>query len=195
MVTQSRRTPADVLRESRTARSLEKRRAVYRTVDSMKREGITITFAAVARAASVSTWLVYAAGIREYIDEARKAQMAEPATDRRLGRQATAASLNTDLQLARQQNKKLRGEINRLRDLLRERLGDVLDDTATVSLRNRIDELLAANETYRSQNSCLTTELAEAQSNLLAAEDDLAGCRESLRRMIRAQSAGLDAIQ
>ena len=51
----------------------------------MKRDGTPITFAAVARSAKVSQWLVYADGVREYIEAARVTQAAEPAQAKRAG--------------------------------------------------------------------------------------------------------------
>ena len=77
----------------------------------MKRDGTPITFAAVARAAKVSQWLVYADGVREYIEAARAAQAAEPATTKRAGRSASEASLRTDLELAKQDNRRLRARL------------------------------------------------------------------------------------
>ena len=41
---------------------------------ALKATGASITFAAVAKAAGVSTWIVYAEGIREHIDAARRRQ-------------------------------------------------------------------------------------------------------------------------
>ena len=61
--------PARRLRESRRRDSDRKREKVFRTVDKMKLDGNRSTFASVARAASVSQWLVYADGVREYIEK------------------------------------------------------------------------------------------------------------------------------
>ena len=74
---------------------------MFRTVDTMRRDGSLITFASVARTAGVSHWLVYADGVREYIENARNAQADQPARDQRVGRIASDASLRTDLDLAR----------------------------------------------------------------------------------------------
>ena len=136
-----KRTPADVLREARRRDSDRKRDQVFRTVDAMKRDGTPITFAAVARAAKVSQWLVYADGVREYIETARSAQAAEPAQAKRAGRSASEASLRTDLELAKQDNRRLRGEVDRLKKALREQLGTQLEAESAESLRRRIDEL------------------------------------------------------
>jgi hypothetical protein len=108
-----KRTPADVLREARRRDSDRKRDQVFRTVDSMKRDRTPITFAAVARAAKVSQWLVYAEGVRDYIAAARAAQGTEPVRSQCAGRTASKASLRTDLELA---NKTTDGSVKRLAD-------------------------------------------------------------------------------
>ena len=187
------RRPADVLREARRNDSNRKRTAVFRAVDAMRRDGTEITFAAVARAAKVSQWLVYADGVRDYISAAREAQVAEPARAERIGRNASEASLRTDLELARQDNKELRAEVARLKTLLRERLGEQLEAESTQSLRHRVDELTAANTRYHSENLQLIQELNAVRAQLETAEDDLAATRSSLRRMIKNQTAELGA--
>lgn len=188
-----KRTPADVLREARRRESDRKRDQVFRTVDAMKRDGTPITFAAVARSAKVSHWLVYAGGVREYIEDARIAHTASPAQVNRVGGSASEASLRTDLELAKQDNRRLRVEVDRLKKALRERLGSQLEAVSAESLRRRIDELTAANERYRSDNSRLVTELNDVRAQLQNTEDDLAATRTSLRRMIRTQSAGIES--
>jgi chromosome segregation ATPase len=188
-VTQAvKRTPADVLRQARRRDSDRKRDQVFRTVDAMKRDGIPITFAAVARTAKVSQWLVYADGVREYISTAHDAQTAEPSRNKRIGRSASEASLRTDLELAKQDNRRLRNEINHLKKAMRERLGTQLEVVSTATLRQRIDELTEANNHYRSENVSLATERDEARARLRIVEDDLAAARASIRRMIREHS-------
>lgn len=97
----AKRTPGQVLREARRKDSDRKRSTVFRTVDTMLRDGIPITFASVARTAGVSNWRVYADGVREYIEKARKEQVDEPARGECVGRIASDISLRTDLELAR----------------------------------------------------------------------------------------------
>lgn len=191
--TPAKRRPADVLRDARRNESVRKRSAVYRAVDTMRRDGNTITFAAVARTARVSQWLVYAEGVREYITAAREAQAAEPARAKRLGTIASEASLRTDLALARQENKNLRDEISRLKTVLRERLGQRLEAESNQSLRVRVDELSAANTRYHSEIIQLTKELDTVRDQLATAEDDLAAARMSLRRMIKSRAAQPDS--
>jgi hypothetical protein len=113
-VTQTvKRTPADVLREARSRDSDRKRNQVFRAVDTMKREGTPITFASVARSAKVSQWLVYADGVREYTERARCAQPSEPAPAKQASRSPSEASVRTDLELAKQNNRRLRAEVDR----------------------------------------------------------------------------------
>jgi hypothetical protein len=183
-----KRTPADVLREARRRDSNRKRDQVFRTVDAMKRDGVLITFAAVARAANVSQWLVYADGVREYISAAREAQATEPRRARHTGSGASEASLRTDLELAKQDNRRLRAEVDRLKTALREQLGTQLEVASTQSLRQRIDELTEARNRYCSENSRLAAELDEVRAQLTVADDDLVAARSSLRRMIRDQT-------
>ena len=192
---QTKRRPADVLREARLNESMRKRAAVFRAVDSMRRDGTNITYAAVARAAGVSQWLVYAEGVRDYIADARDSQMAQPPQAKRLGNKASAASLRADLELARQDNKTLRSEVSRLKSILQERLGERLDAQSHESLRRRIDELTDVNARFHSEIAQLTTELTSTRDQLVIAEEDLAAARTSLRRMIRNQTADIGSVQ
>lgn len=188
-----KRKPADVLREARRRDSDRKRDQVFRAVDAMKRDGTPITFAAVARSAKVSQWLVYADGVREYIATARDAQAAEPTAARCTGHTASEASLRTDLELTKQDNRRLRTEIDRLKTALRERLGAQIEGASAESLRRRIDELTETTNRYRGENAQLTTDLEHVRGQLSVAESDLAATRTSLRRMMKTQSAVLES--
>ncbi|MFL0295001.1 DUF6262 family protein [Mycobacterium sp. SMC-18] len=183
-----KRTPAEVLLESRRAASVRKRDNVFRTVDEMKRSGAEITFASVARHAGVSSWLVYQDGVREYVVAAREHQAAQPAEDRRAGRAASDASLRTDLELAKQDNQRLRAELAQLKVVVRERLGQRLEVESSQTLRNRVDELVEANHRLQQENLRSADQIRELGAKLAAKEDDLAAARTSLRRMIKRQS-------
>ena len=128
------------------------------------------------------------------ISAARQAQAAEPPHAQRAGRSASEASLRTDLELAKQDNRRLRAEVDRLKKALQERLGTQLEAKSAESLRRRIDDLTAANDRYRSDNSRLVAELDDARSRLHLAEDDLGAARTSLRRMIRDHSLVSEAV-
>jgi hypothetical protein len=187
----AKRTPGQVLREARRKDSDRKRSTVFRTVDTMQRDGIPITFASVARTAGVSNWLVYADGVREYIEKARKEQADEPARAERVGHIASDASLRTDLELARQYNRQLRDEVARLKQALRGRLGEQLEVSSSETLRQRVDQLTEACDRYRLENRQLQAELDRVRDQLRITEDDLAAARTGIRRMIREHTADM----
>ena len=185
-----KRTPADVLREARRRDSGRKRDHVFRTVDAMKQNGTPITFAAVARTAKVSQWLVHADGVREYIEAARRTQAAEPAEAKRAGRNASEASLQTDLELAKQDNRRLRGEVDRLKrscgnDLVHDSMRRQLSRSGAESM-NSPPLMIATGAKTR-----LATELDDTRSQLRIAEDDLAATRTSLSLRLNLRLVGL----
>ncbi|WP_053079403.1 DUF6262 family protein [Mycolicibacterium obuense] len=185
MTQAARRTPADVLRQARRRDSDRKRECVIRAVDAMKRDGTPVTFAAVARAAGVSQWLVYADGMREYIEAARTEQAATPRTGQPRQGGVSAASIQTDLALVRQDNSQLRAEVTRLRRALQDRLGAELEGQGAQQLQQRIDELSEDNARLGAENASLKSELLQSCEKVKLLEDDLAAVRTSLKRMMR----------
>lgn len=175
----------ELLRAARRQDSLVKRQRVLTTVERMERDREPVTFAAVARAANVSTWLVYAQGVREHIDAARRRQATQPARDQRAGLSASAASLRTDLELARHEITDLRAERDKLRQNLQKQLGRQLNTLTHRELTDRIDELTRDNQRLTSHNHQLTTNNQQLTQQITDLQDDLAGARTSLRRMIR----------
>ena len=65
---------AAALKAARAKDSELKRRRALAALQDLETTGAAITFTAVAKAAGVSTWLVYAEGVREHIDAARHRQ-------------------------------------------------------------------------------------------------------------------------
>lgn len=184
----SARQPADVLRESRRRDSLAKRQRVRSAIEDMLRAGDPVTFTAVARAARVSAWLVYASGVREHVEAAITRQAAQPARDERSGRAASADSLRTDLELARQQIRQLRAERDKLRANIRLQLGQQLDQLGSAALVERISELTSRNQLLAGQHSQAAAENQQLRQDIAELEDNLAAARTSLRRMIRDQN-------
>jgi regulator of replication initiation timing len=174
-----------LLREARRQDSLTKRQRVLTTVERMERDREAVTFAAVAREANVSTWLVYAQGVREHIEAARQRQVAQPVRDQRAGLSASAASLRTDLALAREEIQRLRAERDKLRGNLQHQLGRQLDALTHRELVDRIDELTRHSQRLADQNRQLTVDNQQLTARASELEDDLAAARTSLRRMIR----------
>ncbi|MFJ2008681.1 DUF6262 family protein [Streptomyces chartreusis] len=175
------RTPAEVLAESRRKTSLLKRQRVLDTIRSMLDGGEQISFAAVARAANVSTWLVYAEGVREHVKAAIQRQEQVPVTATAEGRRAGPASLHADLAMAREEIAELRAERDQLRIAMRQQLGHQLDQISNRNLTERITELTEANRKLEHE----LAQLRPLADHVQELERDLAAARTSLRQMIR----------
>ncbi|MFJ4368847.1 DUF6262 family protein [Streptomyces chartreusis] len=175
------RTPAEILAESRRNTSLLKRQRVLNTIRRMLDDSEPISFAAVARAANVSTWLVYAEGVREHVQAAMQRQEQTPVTAAVQGRSAGATSLHTDLAMAREEIKELRAERDQLRDAMRQQLGHQLDQISNRKLTERITELTEANRKFEHE----VAQLRPLADHVQELERDLAAARTSLRQMIR----------
>ncbi|MGW1506930.1 DUF6262 family protein [Streptomyces mirabilis] len=179
------RTPAEVLKAARQRDSADKRGRVLKAVQDMLRDNRRITFAAVAREADVSSWLVYAPGLRERIDQARTRQAAQGHQDQQSGRKVSTASEQTDLLLARQEIKRLRTENGHLRQQALVHLGQQVDQLGNHDLVDRINELAEENLRLSTAERQATAENTQLRQQITELEDDLAAARTSLRRMIR----------
>ena len=191
MTTMTDRTAA--LKAARAKDSNDKRRRVLQTVKAMESAGQPITAAAVATAAGVSTWLVYADGIREHLDAARARQrqavdVAPPlAAGPRTGQQpVTAAGLRTDLAVARHEIHRLRTDLDKLRGRLRLQLGAEIEQPDRAELIARVAALEAANRQFLAERDASAAQAETAQRRAEQLEDELTAARESLRRVIRA---------
>ena len=179
---------ADALRAARTADSAAKRNRVRQAIDTLETAGTTVTAAAVARTARVSTWLVYTDGLREHLDAARCRQAAPSAAAARTatGRTPpTPASLRTDLALAREEIRRLRAEHGKLRDRLRLQLGAELDGPDTSALIARVADLETLTRSLTAERDARAAEAHQAQRRIRDLEDDLTAARETLRKVIK----------
>ncbi|WP_329373290.1 DUF6262 family protein [Streptomyces sp. NBC_01483] len=181
----SSRTPAEILKAARQRDSADKRGRVLKTVQDMLRDNRRVTFATVAREAGVSSWLVYAPGLRERIDQARARQAAQGHQDQQSGRKVSTTSEQTDLLLARQEIKRLRTENGQLRQQARVHLGQQVEQLGNHDLVDRVNELAEENLRLSTAERQATTQNGELQQRVAELEDDLAAARTSLRRMIR----------
>jgi hypothetical protein len=190
MTTMTDRTAA--LKAARAKDSNDKRRRVLQTVKAMESAGQPITAAAVAATAGVSTWLVYADGIREHLDAARARQrqaldVAPPlAAGPRTGQHpVTTAGLRTDLAVARHEIHRLRTDLDKLRGRLRLQLGAEIEQPDRAELIARVATLEAANRQFLAERDARTAQADTAQRRVEELEDELTAARESLRRVIR----------
>ncbi|WP_328863944.1 DUF6262 family protein [Streptomyces virginiae] len=186
----AKRKPSEVLADARRRDSRAKRAKVLAVVDEMAGRGDTVTFASVAKAAGVSNWLVYAEGVREHIEAARKKQASQPRRETRSGMSSSTASLRTDLELSKQQVAALRAERDQLKAALQRQLGQQLDQVGAADLVARVDELTRQHEELAAERDTLRREKTELAERLTETEEDLAAARSSLRRMIRTENAG-----
>ena len=183
---------AAALKAARAKDSELKRRRALAALQTLETTGAAITFTAVAKAAGVSTWLVYAEGIREHIDAARHRQsnhhrgsgtLPAPSTQ-----PATSDSLRIDLAIAREQIKTLRTERDKLQQRLRLQLGAELEAPDRAHLGARVADLETINRQLVAERDARTIEAETAKGRVSELEDDLSAARESLRRVIKAQN-------
>ena len=175
--TPTARTPAEVLLQARRKASQDKRAAVTQALTTMLAAGETVTFTSVAKRASVSTWLVYSAGVRDQVQAAIDQQREDVPVTRAPG----VDSLRTDLALARQEIHELRREREELRGQLREALGRQLTSLSTEPLVERLNRVTGELAEARAANTALASDVATLEEDLIAA-------RTSLRRMIHDQN-------
>jgi predicted nuclease with TOPRIM domain len=137
--------------------------------------------------AGVSTWLVYAEGVREHIQAAIDQQAALP-SDRRPDDPASVASLRTDLAMAREEISRLREDNDKLRRNTRRLLGQQLEQAVDGDLLARVDRLVAENHSLTEKLRASTRDNGQLRKQITDLEEDIAAARTALRRMIREQS-------
>lgn len=177
------------LRAARAKDSTDKRTRALAAIHALETAGTHITAAAIARAAGVSTWLLYTDGIREHLDAARRRQASAtqppPAGAPAELAPPTQAGLRTDLALARAEIRRLRVEHDKLRSRLRLQLGAEIDGPDRAELITRVADLESLVRQLLTERDARTTEAELAQRRIRELEDDLTAARESLRRVIK----------
>jgi len=175
---------------ARAKDSHDKRRRALAAIQALEAAGTPVTATAVATAAEVSTWLVYADGVREHLHDARRRQAGRepsPLTTALPGRAepASQASLRADLAVARDEIRRLRAERDKLRARLRLHLGAEIEGPDRAGLIARVASLETATRQLAAERDARATEISHAQRRIGELEDELTAARESLRRAIR----------
>ena len=183
-------TRTQAMLAARAQASRDKRQQVLTAVQALEAAGTAVTATAVATAAGVSTWLVYADGIREHIQAARNRQARrEPGPGKAAppgrGEPAGQASLRTDLVAARDEISRLRAERDKLRARFRLQLGAEIEGPDRAELITRVASLEAASRQFAAERDARAAETSHAQRRIRELEDELTAARESLRRVIR----------
>jgi hypothetical protein len=181
------------LRAARAKDSQDKRRRALAAVQALETAGTPVTATAVATTAGVSSWLVYADGVREHLHNAQRRQAergSAPVSTLPPVNHApvTPASLRTDLAVARDEIRRLRTERDKLRDRLRLQLGAEIEGPDRAELITRVANLEAATRQLVAERDARTTEADLAQRRVHELEDDLVAARDSLRRVIKNQN-------
>jgi hypothetical protein len=182
------------LRAARANDSQDKRQRALAALKATEAAGTPVTFPGVAKAAGVSTWLVYAPGIREHVEAARRRQadhgVAPAPAPVPSHHRATPTSLRADLAAARAEIKALRTERDKLLHRLRLQLGAEIGGPDRAALIAKIAELEAVNRRLIDERDARSGAADLAQRRVQELEDELVAVRESLRRVIRAENRG-----
>jgi hypothetical protein len=183
-------TRTQAMLTARAKDSRDKRQRALAAIQALEAAGTPVTATAVATAAGVSTWLVYADGVREQLEAARRRQAdREPgprtAAPPGRGEPVTQASLRTDLAVARDEIRRLRAERDKLRARLRLQLGAEIEGPDRAQLIARVASLEAASRQLAAERDARAAEASHAQHRIRELEDELTAARESLRRVIR----------
>ena len=183
-------TRTQAMLAARAKASHDKRQRALAAVRDLEAAGTPVTATAVATAAGVSTWLVYADGVREHLEAAqRRRDDREPgpstAAPPGRGEPASQASLRTSLAVARDEIRRLRDERDKLRARLRLQLGAEIEGPDRAELIARVASLQAASRQLAAERDARAAEASHAQRRIRELEDELTAARESLRRAIR----------
>lgn len=183
-------TRTQAMLTARAKDSHDKRQRALIAIGALEAAGTPVTATAVATAAGVSTWLVYADGVREHVQAARRRQAGrEPAPGTAAppgrGEPVTQASLRTDLAVARDEIRRLRAERDKLRARLRLQLGAEIEGPDRAELIARAATVEASCRRLAAERDARAAEASHAQRRIRELEDELTAARESLRRVIR----------
>jgi hypothetical protein len=183
-------TRTQAMLTARAKASQDKRQRALAAIRALEAAGAPVTATTVATAAGVSTWLVYAHGVREHVEAAHRRQAGQgnaplPAPPPGRGEPVTQASLRTDLTVARDEIRRLRAERDKLRARLRLQLGAEIEGPERAELIARVATLEASCRQLAAERDARAAETSHAQRRIGELEDELTAARESLRRVIR----------
>jgi hypothetical protein len=183
-------TRTQAMLTARAKDSHDKRQRTLAAIQALEAAGTPVTATAVATTAGVSTWLVYADGVREHVEAARRRQAGHgdtprPAAPPARGEPVTHASLRTDLAVARDEIRRLRAERDKLRGRLRLQLGAEIEGPGRAELITRAATLEASCRQLAAERDARAAEASHAQRRIRELEDELTAAREGLRRVIR----------
>ena len=132
-----------------------------------------ITFTGVARAPNVSQWLIDVNG-RARAHRSRPRPPKPCRCQRRLRRRDRPTGVESRTTAAAEDNRRLRGEVKRLKAAGRRNLGQQLDQFGAADLGTRVDELTTCNEQLQNELETAQALIADLTGQLNQVDDDLA---------------------
>lgn len=175
---------------ARQRASRDKRAHTLHALDRLRQSGARISFAAVAREAGVSTWLVYNnPELKHAITDAMKHSARQhDLQPQRTTSPTSQASLRTDLELARNEIAVLRRSERKLRERLQRTLGHEIEQTDRGELVKRIADLEKVVSALRADNIDLTETNTRLTQLTGQQHDDLDTANTLLRRYMKEAS-------
>lgn len=174
----------DTLRTAQQRRSAEKRERVKAAITDLAKEDAPLTIASIARAAGVSTWMLY--NVPDLADLARTARSRRSVQGDR-GMPAGRRQVNgavADLALAMDRVKKLRSENEKLRKRLQHALGAQIEQTDYQDLVQRIAALERESDAVRRDRDSARQLLAAETQRSNDLEEQLEAARSINRDLI-----------
>lgn len=176
------------MQAARAKDSHDKRQRVLAAIGALESAGAPVTAAAVAATAGVSTWLVYADGLRRHLDAARERQADQPPRAANHPAPVSLDSVHTDLAIARAEVRRLRADNDKLRRRLQLQLGAEIEGPDRAELIERVAALEETNRKLVAEKDSRAAENTISSLRIRELEDDLTAARESLRQLIKDQN-------
>jgi hypothetical protein len=127
--------------------------------------------------------------LREHVEAAISGQV--PPRSSKRDNPASSTSLRVDLELAREEIRKLRAERDQSQHNARLHLGQQLDQIGAADLTIRVYELNQSKAELEALLGAKTAETEGLARRVTELEDELTAARTSLRQMIKNQSKGV----
>lgn len=180
------------LQEARARDSLDKRKRAIDACEELVSAGIQVTHSRVSRKAGVSNWLTYnAPDVRHAVQAAQarqREQGIEPEGSRRAGVRITSESLQTDLALVREDNRRLREDLKALRLRFEQRLGAEIEEISAIELLARVREAETRNGELNRMVAARDGQIADMTQRIAELEVEVEVKAELVRSMMFAQN-------
>jgi hypothetical protein len=185
--TNDRQARIDRLRAKRAGDAAALRGAALAAIEHLLQTGVAVTAERVCQLAQCSEHVVYKVpDVRQAYDAARARQRheraAEPAPEATTG--VSSASLTVDLRMSREDNQRLRAQIQDLRTRLSLARGAELEQVNSLDLIERINQMEAEHRDMQHRLDQAAVQLASVATERDELAAELGGSRAALRRLM-----------